>query len=86
MWIRSQDKRVLFKCEVVYVTKRILRIGESDYVVTTYRNGDLDLGNYSTEEKALKVLDMIDEHLEKMYIGTSNYMGKPFQMPQDEEV
>lgn len=50
-----------------------------------YVNGK-QCAKYSTEEKAMKVLDMIQEQIENMYIGVGNYMGKPFQMPQDSEV
>ena len=75
MWIRSQEKTKLLKVEIVEYCSGL----------GIYVNGQR-CAKYSTEQKTLKVLDMIEEHLEKMYIGTSNYMGKPFQMPQDEEV
>lgn len=41
----------------------------------------LDLGAYSTKEKAIKVLDMIYEEYQ-----SSIHNCKAFQMPQDSEV
>lgn len=43
------------------------------------------IGEYSTEEKAIKVLDMI----QNMYTEGNEWLcsaGKVFQMPQDDEV
>lgn len=79
MWIRSQDKKRLVKC-------MFFEIGQKTPTIYGYTINDcFTLGTYSSEENALKVLDMIQEHITNMYIGTSNYMGKPFQMPADEE-
>ena len=86
MWIRSQDKQCLVKVDTLkmfYLDNQGHGIFTDNHVLP---NDRMNLGYYSTKEKTIKVLDMIEEHLEKMYIGTSNYMGKPFQMPQDEEV
>lgn len=78
-WIRSQNKKILMEIRQVEISKyNNIIIGFNSHFET--------LGSYSTKEKALKVLDMIQEHITNMYIGTSNYMGKPFQMPADEEV
>lgn len=55
-WIRSQDKTKLLKAN--YVRK----IGSSIEVV--HNDGDCTLiGKYSTEEKALEVLDMIQKYI-----------------------
>lgn len=79
MWVRSQNKKILMEIRQVEISKyNNIIIGFNSHFET--------LGSYSTKEKALKVLDMIQEHITNMYIGTSNYMGKPFQMPADEEV
>lgn len=80
MWIRTQNKKRLVKC-------MFFEIGQKTPTIYGYTINDcFTLGTYSSEEKALKVLDMIQEYITNMYIGTSNYMGKPFQMPADEEV
>ena len=84
MWIRSQDKRFLVDINIAFVVERQI-VGITSYAICYHKEIDIDLGVYSTYEKALKVLDKIEKHIENMYIGVSNYMGKPFQMPQDEE-
>lgn len=73
MWIRSQDLYTLIKCERLSVRQCITQkhcvIGNECVV----------LGEYSAEEKALKVLDRIEELIE-------NQCGLTFYMPADEEV
>lgn len=86
MWIRSQDDRLLIDANKIYVggtddpkyqmgdfKYRIYNIGEScNYF----------LGNYSSKEKAMRVLDEIENQLNEFdFEGTVVY-----QMPQDEEV
>ena len=78
MWIRSQDKEMLLNCEGFDIL-------DEDTIWFIY-GCNTTLATYSTEEKALKVLDMIEKHIENMYIGIGNYMGKPFQMPQEEDL
>lgn len=86
-WIRSQDKEMLKLAEEInsWCDSNDSKI----FYVSAYSN---ILGIYSSKEKALKVLDMIEEHLKepKAY----NYNGDiftpinkvVFQMPQDDEV
>ena len=81
--IRTQKRETL--CKVDYVT---LRKNPNGYEVHSTNNV---LGYYSSKEKALKVLDMIEEAaLQKDYFTVGN--GYPiikeqlFQMPQDNEV
>ena len=73
MWIRSQDLYTLIKCKRL----SIRQCGGENYCVI----GDecVVLGEYSTEEKALNVLDEIQKRTEYLY-------PKAFQMPQDEDV
>nr|UVY14441.1 MAG: hypothetical protein [Bacteriophage sp.] len=68
MWIRSQDRKKLTEIHdvTIYHDKQI-------WVGCSF------IGEYSTEEKALKVLDMIQENLEYPYYEV-------FQMPTDTEV
>lgn len=86
MWIRSQDRKIL--AEVHYVD-----INDDNQI---WGSGSL-LGEYSTEEKALVVLDEIQKKVE--YPGSTlvsptalkNYYrliptGQFYQMPQDEDV
>lgn len=86
MWIRSQDDRLLIDANKIYVggtddpkyqmgdfKYRIYNIGEScNYF----------LGDYSTKEKALKVLDQIQYNMEPF----EHEPTMVFQMPADDEV
>ena len=96
MWIRSQDKNVLINVELVQVIEYDLEIlGHSGARVGC-------IGKYSTKEKALKVLDMIQEFINciEEYKAQGEYKREivsgcneirrlntfVFQMPQDSEV
>lgn len=68
MWIRSQSLAVLVKVNEICIENKT-NIWAEGYLI----------GKYSTEEKALLVLDMIEKVL--MYPGNAL-----FQMPQDDEV
>ena len=54
MWIRTQDKEMIMNCNAV-------GIGLEEQ--TTIWSGGYVLGTYSTKEKALKVLDMIEDRI-----------------------
>lgn len=68
MWIRSQDRKILTEIHDV----------EIDSGFKVWGSGSL-IGEYSTEEKALKVLDEIQKRTEYLCC-------KAFQMPADEDV
>lgn len=68
MWIRSQSLAVLVKANEICIENKT-NIWAEGYLI----------GKYSTEEKALLVLDMIEKVL--MYPGNTL-----FQMPVDDEV
>lgn len=93
MLIRSQDKEILINPHNV---SQLYRVGFCITVdfADNRDSGFRDIGNYSSKEKAIKVLDMIQEFYDK-YMAFS--MGedrcyheasekKTFKMPQDEEV
>lgn len=93
MWIRSQDRKIL-------INASDLRIHEERKGFYIRSRIDV-LGTYSTEEKAMKVMDGIQDFL---YKGTKSYHSvEPvsvingftpykierehvFQMPKDDEV
>lgn len=81
MLIRSQDKTALVKFENIVVN---LKLPDSLNVICwswqdARRNGGyFILGKYSTKEKAMKVLDMIQEAYVNGHID--------YQMPEDSEV
>lgn len=68
MWIRSQDRKILTEIHNLDIDD-----------INQIWDGSSLLGKYSSEEKALLVLDMI----EKVSMYTGNTL---FQMPQDEDV
>lgn len=73
MWVRSQEKDRLIKCEHFGFHQ------ESKNCNIIWGNEScLWLGVYSTKEKALKVLDMIESFID--------YGDTLFAMPSDEEV
>lgn len=74
MIIRSQDKKKLFNLE---------QIRKIDCETNSVMADDVSvMGIYSTEEKAIKVLDMICDACRNMAFTD----GVVFQMPQDSEV
>lgn len=88
MWIRGQNKKQLVKVKDLWISTR-----SKNYCICT---GAIDLGYYSTEEKAIKVLDMIQGNLTgnklQSYeiardcpVAGTEFHGV-FQMPQDSEV
>ena len=94
LWIRSQDKSFLIECNDIGF-KEIdngFKIGTCS-IKSVKR--EVDLGTYSTREKALKVLDMIEKKIIKnntivcdakdwaKFVGAINCV---FQMPLDSEV
>ena len=74
MWIRTQDKKTLVKVDMV----ELLNYENSIVAYTSIKVADL--GKYSTEEKAMKVLNDIEETM--CYGNGSGF----YQMPQDDEV
>lgn len=100
VWIRTQNKRALLNCNDLFIDKKNYKhfdTGEieSKYVIT--ESGKV-IGTYSTEEKAMKVLDEIENQLtglngryiaEKMWQNSdSNYVHQinVYQMPEDEKI
>ena len=78
MWIRSQNKQLLMNVD----TSDGMLINEYPdecLISLEHDKESYDLGRYSSKEKALKVLDAIEESLEYPY-------NEVFEMPQDDEV
>lgn len=77
MWIRSQRGKFFTDCDYFEVEK----FHEQYSVITLSNRSDISvaLGIYSSEKKALKVLDEIQKRTEYLY-------PKAFQMPQDDDV
>lgn len=87
MWIRTQDKEMIINCSDV-------EIGLEEQ--TTIWCGGYVLGTYSTKEKALKVLDMIEDQInmteefaaqgERDHDGCIRLIKFVYQMPLDSDV
>lgn len=108
MIIRSQDKRSITNfSQLTDISIHPIGTNNCYYsVVACYPfaiendYSNMSLGKYSTEEKAIKVLDMITEEYGKHLYGKGGQMAtadiyiqpfafippKVFQMPSDEEV
>lgn len=72
MLIRSQDRTKL-----VDITGKTIVVSGVNDIKISYASS-MRLGRYTNKEKAIKVLDMIQESCINCHID--------FQMPQDEEV
>ena len=77
MWIRSQDKKDLINSKNLGIRKRL----NEHVVVSISECGDFyPLGSYSSEEKALMVMDELQE---EAWVEKKTYV---YQMPADEDV
>lgn len=65
LWIRSQDKEQLMKCEVIMCEEN--RTGFAIKVLI--ENYKINIANYKTKERALEILDEISDEL-----ISANYM------------
>lgn len=73
MLIRSQDKTKL-----VDLAGKTISIDRANAIGITYANSNVLLGKYTSKEKAMKVLDMVQESYINGHID--------YQMPEDSEV
>lgn len=71
MWVRSQDRKILTEIHDLDIDD-----------INQIWDGSSLLGKYSTEEKALKVLDQIQHNIELF----EHELTMVFQMPTDNEV
>lgn len=81
MWIRSQDKELLVDASEFSIEEQY-EYGE--LYAYSIDSGDYELGTYQTKENAMKVLNMIQETINKIeidyHIGINSVI---FEMPQD---
>ena len=89
MLIRSQDKRMIVNFDNICTISAFPEKDSEDIYVEDGA-GSLMVGRYSTKEKSMKVLDMIQEaYCDFMAVRNDNmWCGKEsaFQMPEDSEV
>ena len=105
IWIRSQDKKRLINSDVFAIEEKryfqkingryTIHIDNEKNIHTDWKilANNLTVGIYSTKEKALKVLDEIQEcieannsHHNSQWDNTPHLVYNVFQMPQDDEV
>jgi hypothetical protein len=77
MLIRSQDKRMIVNFDNI-CTVSAFPEKDSEDVYVEDGTGSLMVGRYSAKEKAMKVLDMIQEAYINGHVD--------YQMPEDSEV
>lgn len=77
MWIRSQDRYALLNVNQVLISPSV--DGSIYYINDSLGEESNVLGIYTSEEKALKVLDWIQNQIEYKNVEV-------YQMPQDWEV
>lgn len=81
LWIRSQDGRILQRVENIYVNanydnRRICTTDSQDY--------ESDLGEYQSKERALEVLDEIQNIIEHEWDYKDKFsMCRIYQMPEN---
>ena len=88
LWIRSQHRKTLTKpCDLQMVHVN----NGTEYAIISFTEmaGDIDLGIYKTEKRALEVLDEIDKYKNKLekahFLGMeeSEFVSSTFQMPKE---
>lgn len=85
LWIRSQDRCSLVKVDNLYVSVGnyiCYYVEKGKEIPNTYYRPSGELGRYKTKERALEVLDEIQDLLQNAYVGGSNRVV--YQMPKDE--
>ena len=85
MLIRSKDRTKL-----VDIAGKTISIDHANAIGITYANSNVLLGKYTSKEKAMKVLDMIQETYQQekteIIYREGIYNIGTFQMPEDSEV
>lgn len=78
LWIRSQDKELLIKVDLISMDKVVEENGEYDI-----RFHNIVLGRYKSKERALEVLDEIQSKLDifNKFIDEPKDMFKNFFVP-----
>ena len=94
MWLRSQNKKVLINANNI----RIISDSRSYDIICDFYYGEYYyLGEYSTEEKAMKVMDMIHNQIMLGSLKNEDYKSNDntqqwlksefvFQMPEDTKI
>lgn len=83
LWIRSQDKTDLFKVNRLKIREHSFENGLKEYYILNNNSISDVVGIYSTEERALEVLNKISKLVENaMYHTQLNNEVLFYQMPE----
>ena len=87
MWIRNQNKMFLLNIDNAHIVKREFAKITNYSICCCHKGIDIDLGIYSTKEKALKVLDSMHTYLNR-YVDEKDcsVFERVFEILQDSEV
>ena len=85
IWIRSQDGEILAECNALVASPSE---NNGFYIYADSKGEKVYLGHYSTREKALKVLDRIQDNIEFniSHLNLPHFVYCVFQMPKDSEI
>lgn len=85
MWIRSQDKFQITNGQITYKVRGYNTTCWKIYLVNENNSNEektmKEVAKYSSRAKALKVLDLLEEHIDHLDMSAI-----VFQFPQDEEI
>lgn len=79
IWIRTQDKEELVEVCAIEIDED----NENEIIGTTVSQDFYILGRYSERWKIIKVLNMINDHINDLKY---NFKNRVFIMPADEEI
>ena len=85
MLIRSQQKKQTCNLDTSHSLWIHEQYGKFNIMMSFNNDADYGMGEYSTEAKAIKVLDMIQGAYARFCSGNT-YSDAVYQMPADEEV
>ena len=68
LWVRSQDKEILMKANRIDVDEKNIIVWDNDY-----HCGETYMGEYKTKERALEVLDDIQNIIRGKYATSFDY-------------
>lgn len=92
LWIRSQDKEKLVKCNDIVIRRFIDEDSLYSYQILGYFEKETEfeiLGIYETKERVLEVLDEINNYKDKLekahFLGMaeSEFVSSTFVMPKE---
>lgn len=75
LWVRSQDKRILQKVDNIF-----LDANYENKRISTYDGDNIELGTYKTKERAIEVLNEIQNYILLPNTDNSAYV---YNMPED---